>query len=73
MKHASIDRLFSHNTEVLTINEVSIAVRCSPSHILELIHRDELPCFHIGRQYRVLKSDAVRCFTSSWGPPSRSD
>lgn len=72
MKHADINHLFSHNTRVLTVNEVSIAVRCSPSHILDLIHSDELPCFHVGRQYRVLKSDVISCFTTETEkPPDR--
>lgn len=43
MQHADINHLFSHNTRVLTVNEVSMAVRCSPSHILELIPATNCP------------------------------
>ena len=61
MKQAKICHLFDECHEVMTVREVALAVRCSESHLLDLIHRDELPCFRIGRGYRVLKSDVVGC------------
>ena len=61
MKHANICHLFNGHHEVMTVREVAQAVRCSESHILDMIHKDELPCFRIGRYYRVLKPDVLDC------------
>ena len=62
MKHANIEHLFKERHEVLTVREIAQTIRCSEKHILRMIYADELPCFRIGRQYRVLKPDILACF-----------
>ena len=62
MKYTQIGTLFEDCFEVLTIKEIAQIIRCSESHVLRMIHNDELPCFCIGKQYRVLKSDITACF-----------
>lgn len=61
MKYADISHLFKESHEVLTVREIAQTVRCSENHILRMIHGDELPCFQIGRQFRILKRDIIAC------------
>lgn len=61
MKYADIRHLFKDCREVLTVRETAQTVRCSEGHILRLIHTDALPCFQVGRQFRVLKRDVIMC------------
>lgn len=65
MKYADISHLFKERHEVLTVREFAQTVRCSESHILRMIHGDELPCFQVGRQFRILKRDIVACVKKS--------
>jgi len=62
MKSANISHLFEKRHDVMTVREIAQTIRCSESHILDLIHSDKLPCFSVGRQFRVLKSDVLTCF-----------
>lgn len=65
MKTANLDYLFNQFGEVLTVKEVASTIRASESHVLRMIHSDELPCFQVGRHYRILKPDAVACLRKS--------
>ena len=59
MKNADISHLFKERHDVMTVREIAQTIRCSEKHILRMIHNDELPCFQIGKQYRVLKPDII--------------
>ena len=60
-KYANLDLLFEKHNEVMTVRELAQTLRCSDSHILDVIHSGELPCFRIGRHYRVCKKDVLVC------------
>lgn len=62
MKAAELDSLFARYGEVMTPFEIATTVRCSDSHIYELLCRGDLPCFCVGRHYRILKTDAISFF-----------
>ena len=62
MKYAQIEKLFKDCCDVLTVKEIAQTIRCSESHVLRMIHSDELPCFCVGKQFRLLKADVVACF-----------
>lgn len=68
MKAAEISHLFEKYGEVMTAGEVAATIRASESHIYDLIGSGDLPCFCIGRQYRVLKSDVITCLKKSVPP-----
>lgn len=72
MKAAELDSLFARYGEVMTPFEIATTVRCSDSHIYELLTRGDLPCFCVGRHYRILKTDAISCFRRLVPPPSNS-
>ena len=59
MKAAELDILFARFGEVMTPSEVATTVRCSDSHIYELLGRGDLHCFCVGRHYRVRKTDVI--------------
>ena len=65
MKFAKIDSLFGEHKEVLTIQEIAAKLRCSDKYIISLIKQDMLPCFIVGRHYRVLREDLFRYFYES--------
>lgn len=68
MKPADISYLFDKFGEVLTCSEVATTIRSSESHIYDLIAEGELPCYCVGRQYRVLKRDVLNCLRRSVPP-----
>ena len=59
MKVANITPLFQSYPDVMTVSEVAKTVRCSDSYILDLLHKDVIACFLVGRQYRLLKADVI--------------
>jgi len=61
MKAAELEKLFARFGEVMIPSEVATTIRCSDSHVYELIYRGDLPCFCIGRHYRLLKTDVIAC------------
>lgn len=61
MKPANMDYLFEPFGEVMTPDEVCKTIRASVSYVHGLIERGDLPCFRVGRQYRVLKRDVLHC------------
>ena len=65
IKQAHIYDLFSSYPEVLTVSETAKAVRCSAGFIYGLLRSDRLPCYRVGRTYRIRKNDAVICFSGS--------
>jgi len=68
MKAAEISYLFDKYGEVMTAGEVAATIRASESHVYDLISEGDLPCFCIGRQYRVLKRDVIDCLKKSLPP-----
>lgn len=52
--------LFENCGDVMTVKEVAATIKCSESFILDMIHDDILPCFTIGKHYRVLQSDVIK-------------
>jgi len=41
MKSANISHLFEKRHDVMTVREIAQTIRCSESHILDLIHSDK--------------------------------
>lgn len=76
MKLAIIKTLFADQKKVVTVKEVAEAVRCSESYVLELIHSDLLPCFMVGRHYRMILTDVLNCFlqkAAGYSSPAKRD
>ncbi len=61
MKCSDLETLFKPFPDVMTPKEISIAIRASESHIYRLIVQERLPCFCVGRHYRIMKQDMIRC------------
>lgn len=62
MKFVDIGFLLKDSPEILTIHEAAALTRASESYLHHLIQTDRLPCFRVGRNYRVLKWDVIQCF-----------
>jgi len=62
MKFARIDTLFDEHKAVLTVKEIADRLHCSDNYIISLIHKDLLPCFIVGRHYRILREDLLKYF-----------
>ena len=62
MRFVEIEFLLKDSPEILTIHEAAALTRSSESYLRHLIQTDRLPCFKVGRNYRVIKWDVVQCF-----------
>jgi excisionase family DNA binding protein len=43
-------------TDIMTLPEVAEYLRCSPSTIYRMVHRSQLPCFKVGRDWRFIRA-----------------